>query len=505
MNSNDTSLSRRRFIERLLTSAFVTVVAPALPTRALFAAVKPAAAPPPTNALRLPTAFTGGEIAARASSAFVWPDRATELRMLGGSYPGPTINVRRGEQFSATLRNDLDEPTNIHWHGLLAPANMDGHPMDTVEPGATHTYTYAVDQRAGTYWYHPHPDKRTGKQVFTGMAGFFIVRDDDEDALDLPSGAYEIPLLIQDRSARSDRAFDYTLTMPDRMSGKLGDTILANGTPDAAVDLEATLYRFRLLNGSNARVYKIAVSDGRPMHIIGTDGGLIDRPAAASSFFFGPGERVDLLLDLSNDASGTSIRLLAETFDGAIDATMQGWGADILRINVGARGPLRTLPVALPPLESIDPATALRTRRFTLKMVIPMPEDGMHTINDLVFDGMRIDETVTADTVEIWEFVNDSDEPHPVHLHGARFQILTRDGAPVDEPKDRGWKDTAIVWGRQTVRVAVLFGPHSGTYILHCHNLEHEDDGMMLNIAVVAPASGVDGADFPEGAVMNLE
>ncbi|MEP7217288.1 MAG: multicopper oxidase family protein, partial [Bacteroidota bacterium] len=438
-----------------------------------------------------PASFSGHSIVASSRAQTVWPDQPTTVWTLGGSYPAPTIRLKKGEQFSVMLTNNLEEPTNIHWHGLLVPAEMDGHAMDVVAPGSGKKYEFTIEQRAGIYWYHPHPDGSTGRQVYKGMAGFFIVEDDEEMALGLPSGNYEIPLVIQDRRIRTDRAFDYTLTMPDRMDGRLGDTILANGTPDAMFDAESTIYRFRLLNGSNARVYNIALSDHHDLHVIGTDCGLLDRLRSVQSFFLGPGERVDLLIDLSSYTIGSSVRLVAETFDNAIDWTTQGWGGDILTLNVMKEGPKRTLPTTLVSYEHLDPDNAIRTRSFSFKMVVPMPETGMHTINDLVYDGARVDLTVGAGDTEIWRLFNNSDEPHPIHIHGAQFQILNRDGTGIDDPKDMGWKDTVILWGKQVVEVVVRFSTHTGMFLFHCHNLEHEDDGMMMNYEIMKAESGV--------------
>lgn len=500
MNDIEMDRSRRGFLGRLAAaSAGIGVLGllPGVVRSRLLAAGGSAAG----NTLRLPGIFSGSSIVAAAGSQPVWADAQTNVLTLGGSYPAPTIRMRRGERFTVELRNSLAQPTNIHWHGLLVPADMDGHAMDVVQPGAARTYDFTVDQRAGIYWYHPHPDGMTGEQVFKGMAGFFIVEDDEERAIGLPSGEYEIPLVIQDRRQRTDRQFDYTLTMPDRMAGFLGDTILVNGTPDARAELAATVYRFRLLNGSNARVYKLAISDRRPFHVIGTDCGLLDRPYPVTSLFLAPGERVDLLVDFSSDAIGSSVRLVAETFDGALDATMQGWGGDILGVTIARNGPTHSIPATLVEYDRLDPSQASRTRTFRLKMVVPMPQSGMHTINDRVFDGARIDETVAANDVEIWELVNDTpDEPHPMHVHGAQFQIIDRAGEAVTDPKDMGWKDTVVVWPNQTVRVAVKFGPHAGMFIMHCHNLEHEDDGMMMNFMVNAASSGV-GSPRPDGTM----
>ncbi len=195
---------------------------------------------------------------------------------LARSYLGPIIRVNRGQKIRIRFTNDIPDETIIHWHGLHVPAVMDGHPRYVIPQGETYIYEFEVCNRAGTYWYHPHPHGRTGPQVYGGLAGLFIVSDEEEKAVGLPSGEYDIPLVIQDRTFDKDNQLFYrTGHMMERMTGFLGDWILVNGHPDLILPVATRPYRLRLLNGSNSRIYKLAWQDGSPLTVIGTDGGLL--------------------------------------------------------------------------------------------------------------------------------------------------------------------------------------------------------------------------------------
>jgi FtsP/CotA-like multicopper oxidase with cupredoxin domain len=443
--------------------------------------------------LRIPPTFSGGTITASVVQQRIWPDASTEVWAFGGTYPAPTIRVRRGDAFAVRLLNQLDEPTNIHWHGLTIPANMDGYPSDVAPPGGSFDYAFTVEQRAGVYWYHPHPDMRTGPQVYKGMAGLFIVEDDEEAALGLPGGEFEVPLLIQDRRSSPERTFDYTLSDDDHLDGYLGDTVLVNGTPDPYLEVAAGLYRFRVLNGSNARVFDLALADGSPMLVIGTDGGLLDQPYEASFLYLAPAERVDLLIDFSRYNVGDSVMLRSLDFGGT-SGRKQGVALPVLRFDVTRPGEGTVhVPAALTPYERLDPAQAVRSRKFTMRIDHSTTPVG-HTINGLMFDMERIDERVGRGDLELWTFENISFLHHPMHLHGAQFQVISRNGGknPL-APRDYGWKDTIYVRPFESVQVAVRFASWLGKFLVHCHNLEHEDHGMMLNFEVgLEGSSGVE-------------
>ncbi len=441
-----------------------------------------------------PSEIAGGPLVASVGSQTIWPGATTPVWTLGGSFPGPTIRVGRGAGFSARIENRLSEPTNVHWHGLAAPPEMDGHPSDLIAPGQSRDIAFPIVDRAGTYWYHPHPDGRTARQVYGGMAGFFIVEDDREVTLGLPSGEYDVPLALQDRRTSPDHSLTYAPGPMDLMAGVLGDAVLVNGKPDAVLPVAATLYRLRLLNGSNARVYRLAFADGRSFHVIGTDGGLLERPVPVTALDLGPGERVELLVDLARDPVGTSIllRSLAFTVPGGMGGGMmpgmggggasQGTALDVLRLRVERSGPAARVPEALVPFERLDTARAEGTQAFVLSMGM-MPVAGAFTINGRSFDARRIDVRARRGRLELWQVRNASSEPHPFHVHATSFQVVSRTSGPLGA-QDLGWKDTVLSWPGETVTLAIRFEQYAGLYVLHCHNLEHEDAGMMLNLEV---------------------
>lgn len=288
------------------------------------------------NPLRFPPVFTnGGTMSLATANVNVWPGQNTQVLAINGSYPGPSVIVEKGSVFTAHFSNQHNEPATIHWHGINAPELMDGHPKDAVPPGGNYTYTFPVLNRAGTYFYHSHADMLTAEHVYRGFAGFFIVTDPAEIPLGLPRGDFDVPLCIQDRRSANIPQFTYTAELNDVMYGYLGDAPLINGTPDAYFEVNRTLYRFRLLNGSNARVYKIALSDNRPFHIIGTDGGLKDAAVQAASFYLSPGERTDILVDFTPYTIGQNVTLKSQAFTApGAGSYRQGTELNLLRFDV---------------------------------------------------------------------------------------------------------------------------------------------------------------------------
>ena len=290
---------------------------------------------------------------------------------------------------------------------------------------------------------------------------------------------------------------DYSPGVPDWATGWLGNAVLVNGQVNPVATVEPAVRRLRLLNGSTARILNPALSDGRMFWLIGTDGGLLDAPVAVPSVLLAPGERVEVLLDQTRDG-GTSVGFVSAPFSGAASSMMSGGsgapaqraGFDLLRFNVTAppAGSAGVKPAAFAPIIRHDPnLAAQRSRVFESTCRHGMSGmNGMngawYRINGLPYDGARIDFNVPLAQLESWQFVNRSDEPHPMHLHGTHFQVLSRSGVAL--PTARGWKDTELVRSQETVQIALRFGV-AGTYVLHCRNLGHEDNGMMLNFAVV--------------------
>src|SRR5688500_14165912 len=264
--------------------------------------------------LPLPAASTSGaSLNALFSSCELLMGRTHTPLSSGNGVLGPTIVGRKGETVNVSLHNALDEHTNIHWHGLILPENMDGHPKDVASPGGSLHYSLPIQQRAGTYWYHPHPHGSTARQVFMGLAGMFIVNDEEESALNLPSGEFEVPLIIQDKRFEGSN-LDYTPTEDEIMTGYLGEQIVVNGVHAPVLNVASGWYRLRILNGSTARVYNLSLTEGIHMHIIGADGGLLKTPETVAGILLGPGERLDVLIDLSNFATGKEFYFVSNSF-----------------------------------------------------------------------------------------------------------------------------------------------------------------------------------------------
>jgi FtsP/CotA-like multicopper oxidase with cupredoxin domain len=412
---------------------------------------------PPTVA---PSNFTLTE----APGTISLGSRTTPAWVYNGGLPGPTLVARTGDQATITLHNGLaSEPTITHWHGMLVNHANDGHPMEAIAPGANYDYSFPIRNRAALNWYHPHPHMLTGEQVAMGLAGGFIIRDTEEDALGLPSGKYEVPLVFRDAAFDSTGAMAYK----PRSGGFEGPTPLVNGTLDPYLAVDKAVYRFRMLGGANARIFELALPTGIPFHLIGNDGGLLGTGTTLSQLTLAPGERLDALVDFRNQATGASIMLTD---------LRTGW--NLLEFRVGSTSVTGSIPNGTLSTITKLAAPATVTRAFSF--------DGMTKINGLEYGMTRIDFQVPFGAVERWQFTTNGNAPHPVHVHGASFQVLSRKGGRnTTYAWEGGWKDTVLLDDRETVQVAVRFDAYRGVYLMHCHKLEHEDMGMMSNFEVV--------------------
>ena len=487
-------MERRRFLKTVSASSGLLAAGSSLwtlgcstPVDSMGPGTDPGGDLPLPDGLPLPVPTTthpnGLTIEARAGTVSLGQDLVSPVWMYNGSLPGPTLRARTGDAVRISLQNGLSEETIVHWHGLDVPDHSDGHPRWAVGPGASYQYDFTVRNRAGTYWYHPHPHERTAVQTHRGMAGFFIVNDGEEESVGLPSGAREVPLVIQDKRLSASGEIVYQPVGVDLMAGYLGDTAFVNGAPFPFLEVDRTLYRFRILNGSNARIYDLALSNGQAFVLIGNDGGLLDRTDSLESVLLGPAERLDVLVDFSGASPGDRILLQSRPFTlSSGPPSTQGAAMDLMTFVVSdaAADPVG-LPAGLPALPTI-PATGgarLQTFEFTSRM-------GAHLINGRSFDVERVDAQVPLGDAEIWRFTNFSGMPHPVHMHAGQFRVLSRSGGRGQVfPWERGLKDTVLLLPFESVDVAVLFPEFRGLYLLHCHNLEHEDAGMMLNFEVV--------------------
>jgi FtsP/CotA-like multicopper oxidase with cupredoxin domain len=451
--------------------------------------------------LQLPATVSANGLTLRAAVRHVEiePGVTAEVWSPGDGPVGPTIRVRTGDLARITLENRLPEPTILHWHGLRVPEIADGHPRLAIPTSSSYQYEFPVIDRAGTYWYHAHPHERTGIQAYRGMAGLLLVSDAAEDALGLPTDDHELPLLIQDRRAPIDGQFAYELAMFEQMEGFFGDMAFANGVRRPSKSVETTTYRVRVVNSSTSRILRLALSNGQPMTLIGNDGGLLPAPVALTQIDMGNGERVDLLIDFGKAAVGSRVALMSADFESPTRMGGMGMGRGMMS-GMGGGGlaqgaamelveftvdravtPVAWKPRAFPRIASFDPRQAKRTRTFQFNSAMMQ-----HDINGRMFDMNRIDETVRFGDTELWTFVNDSPFPHPVHVHEVHFQVIERVGGRARiMPWERGLKDTVLVFPGERVTVAVAFDRYRGRFLMHCHNMVHEDMGMMMNYAIV--------------------
>jgi len=446
-----------------------------------------------TSPLSFPAVMTSNfSMNAKGNTTILLNNQSASVLGYSGGILGPTLKVARGSVTTVPFQNNLSEETNIHWHGLLVPALMDGHPKNIVESGASFNFNLPINQRAGTYWYHPHPHGKTARQVFMGLAGFFIVNDAEEQALNLPSGDQELLLVVQDKRIENGQ-LNYSPSMNEIMTGYTGEYVLVNGTYAPFHNVATRYYRLRILNGSTARVYNLSLSDNQSFDVIGADGGLLAQPTTVNSLLLGPGERADILVDFKNYAVGKEIHLWSKTFSGGAQGQQE---FKIMRFVVNRQeSDTFTKPSQLSVIQPIAPDSSSKTRTMKIKGMMESMSgnmggnmgSGMHTINDKVYDLDRIDETVQAGATEIWEFDNSiGDEIHPMHIHGVQFQILSRTGGRGNLiATEQGWKDTVLVMPRENVKVIMTFPQDKGVFVFHCHNLEHEDDGMMLNYEII--------------------
>jgi blue copper oxidase len=385
----------------------------------------------------------------------------TNVWQYNGSLPGQTIVATKGDVISATYNNNLPEPSIIHWHGMLVNRANDGQPPQVIPTGASFTYNFPIINRAALNWYHPHPHLVIGKQVYNGLAGAFIVRDAEEDALQLPSGKYEVPLVMRDISLDRKGNPVYSPTG----GGFFGKMALVNGTKDPYLDVDRAVYRFRVLVGSTSRLFNLELSNGAPFVLIGNDGGLLPNASSQTRIEVSPGERLDLLVDFRAIPAGT--RLMLQELNS-------GW--NLLEFRVTA--------TQVPYTGSMMPSSVIQTLSNPVATRF-FSFDGMGKINGSIYDMERIDFRVPFGQTELWTFKTNGNGPHPVHVHGASFQVVSRTGGRNEVlPWEAGWKDVVLVNDFETVDVLIRFDAYRGIYVMHCHKLEHEDNGMMMNFEV---------------------
>ncbi len=439
---------------------------------------------------------------------------ATRLWGYQGTSPGPVIEARTGHPVSVEWINRLpnkhflpidhnlhgaekDKPevrAVVHVHGAKTPPESDGYPEDWYEPGKSVTYRYPNNQEPATLWYHDHAMGINRLNIYAGLFGLFIIRGDREDALNLPQGRFEIPLVIYDRSFLRDGSLDYPVSgMPDMpwVPEAFGEAMIVNGKLFPYLEVERRRYRFRLLNAANGRFFHLSLSNGQKLLKIGTDQGLLPAPIELDSFVIAPGERYDLIVDFKDHAA-ERIVLKSDAFD-------------IMQFRVAANKVQDTssVPATLRPAHRPAESQAIKTRRIPLVELKGPSGDSMTMLLGGKHWDMPVTEDPVIDTVEIWELLNTTEDSHPIHLHLVRFQILDRRSfdeplyfrtrqirytGPVvpPDPYEQGWKDTIRAHSKMITRIIVRFEGYTGRYVWHCHVLEHEDNEMMRPYEVLA-------------------
>ncbi|MDP2141860.1 MAG: multicopper oxidase domain-containing protein [Gammaproteobacteria bacterium] len=444
------------------------------------------------------------------------PGLTTPTWGINRNFLGPTIRMRDTETIRLNVSNNLQEATNMHWHGFLVPAICDGGPAQTIEPGTTWSPEFTLHQRAATNWYHSHMMHNTGPQVYKGLAGMMIVEDEQSASIELPSqyGVDDIPLIVQDRNFNRDGSFRYITRYDELVQGIQGDTILVNGTVWPHFVATTQKMRLRILNAANSRTFTFAFSDNRPFVQIASDGGLLETPFERTSMMMAPAERADIIVDVSD---GREVILLSHGMVSTYPEhpgdlsrllrSMDTQSFEILSIRPqSSLAPSPIVPAALSVITKLDPSAAVTTRRLNLMMGHGhrSGEDrgahsglrsgfgggfggGNYSINGRHHNLGFVNEQVPLGDIEIWELNNTSPMTHPIHIHNVHFQILDRNGTP-PPPEEQGLKDTVRVRPSELVRVLVRFEYYTDPetpYMYHCHMLEHEDRGMMGQFVVV--------------------
>lgn len=478
--------------------------------------VSAAQAPPASGVDRLfsaplpiPQVLTGRniKITMRETGVQIFPPPAPKTKMwtYNGTFPGPTIRRPSGQTTKVTFTNKLPKragSTSVHHHGVHSAPKHDGHPHHfAIRRGESRTYKYEFmedgkPERAATHWYHDHRMDQTGRNVWMGLAGMSILDDKFDAALPLPKGPYDVPLMITDRSFDANMQLDYKF----HLLGKIGDHILVNGAPTPHFEVADRKYRFRILNASNVREYRLALDNGEPLVQIGSEAGLLPEPIERDSIVIGPAERIEVVIDFDGSV-GKNIVLKNLIPVSDLGGPFLG---DVMQFRVrrdvddNSRVPTKLRPVP----EFGEPDV---TRVWTLNEVegaglitrpgaeTIAPFNPVWTINGLPFDPDRADARPVLGSTERWIFVNASVAQHRIHIHDMDWRVVARYGGqelftpgdPETAMGETGLRETFLVQSGETVEVVSRFTDHIGRYVFHCHILEHEDNAMMAQFEVM--------------------
>ena len=443
----------------------------------------PFSRPPVAKPLRKTATTDYYRMTMRRAKVEILPGLKTEVWGYNGITPGPTIQVERGREVVVRHINRISNPrhvhTSVHLHGNASLPQYDGYANDVTKPGEYKDYRYPNDQDARTLWYHDHGVHVTAENAYMGCAAFYITHDPLERSLPIPKGKYDVPLVLRDAMFAANGALIFD---PENHANLFGDVVLANGRPWPRMEVERRKYRFRILNASISRGFNLALSSGEPMTVIGTDGGLMPAPVEVKSMRVGMAERYEVVIDFSKYKAGQKVvlRNLKLPNNVPFENTDVVMRFDVVGDATNTKN--NTIPEVLNPeshVMALEESDSLRTRYFRFQR-----KNGLWTINGKVWDKDRVDANPGLGDTEIWELENKSGGWfHPVHIHLVDFRILDRDGRP-PHPYERGPKDVAYIGEGEKVRVLMQFGPRKGRYMMHCHNLVHEDHDMMTQFEV---------------------
>ncbi|MFF3646600.1 multicopper oxidase family protein [Streptomyces sp. NPDC002564] len=403
----------------------------------------------------------------------ILPGVQTDLLTYNGNFPGATIKARSGRTVVVRQRNELNVATSVHLHGASVTQANDGDPMDTLAPGGERLYTYPNKQPHASLWYHDHAHHVESENVYRGLHGSYLLTDGIEDNLPLPKGQYDVEIGIRD--ANFDSAGQLVYVMDDLQR----TTLLTNGVPYPYFQVAARKYRLRFVNNANQRFLGLQLSDGSDLVQIASDGGLLPRPHTTKSIVLTPGERIDVVVDFSRYAVGDQVVLENNViFNGTPEQVGKVMRFDVVRTAED--------PSSVPPVLRTLPALPKPTNQRAIQM--RMDEGGgAHAkgyMDGKSYDPARVDSSIRFGASEIWSVTNaNSQVPHNFHMHLVQFRVLERGGKP-PAPGESGLKDTVMVLAGETVKLQATFDSYRGSYLYHCHMLDHSAMGMMATMKI---------------------
>ncbi len=479
---------------------------------------------PAGNKLIIPGTISGTDINLTLQNGEFefFPGYKTYTMGVNGPVLGPTLIVNKGDFLDIKVKNDLNQRTTLHWHGMQVSSENDGGPHIIIEAGDTWNPKYEVINRASTCWYHPHLDTYTDEHVSKGIAGFIIVKDDEEAGFDLPRtyGVDDFPLAVQTKNFDNDyQILHHT---------NADDVLMVNATIDPFLDVPAQVVRFRLLNGSSQRTFNFGLEGNKKFYLIATDGGLLEKPVELTRLPLSNGERAEILVDFTG-MEGKSLNLMSFAselpngiygakypasgqgmqLDGYNPNPMNGNDFNVLNFVVGHQNdnPVNHIPPVLAGEQPLNQNHVDQTRNFDFRSKSPGPNqlNGDFYINGVSFDMDIINITIPLNNTEIWTITNNTPISHPFHLHDVGYFILDINGNP-PPAYAKGKKDTYLVPGMHTtMRIITKFDHFSNDsipYMYHCHMLKHEDGGMMGAFVVVDNSTATNDINSGEGLLL---